>query len=279
IDARNRVERRILLDWVHATAGDLGGEGAPRWVSLAIADGDEALDLDPLRAGLAGGPAREVVPLRVAWRIPGFDRDRALKFRHLIFGDPRQPGPLRARFILWRDRRRAQILVGEAATQGALQARFLSQTGGGDGCESGGAEFAGFVARQAGLALDVAERGIRGTRYKVPRFVADSLRTSPKFRAALADLAQQLGRPVADLYREARPLMKEVIATPGALFLDLRARLDRMRFGGYAPEMEVAAAELVKLRSVLREHPTCILFTHKTYIDGATPSRLAYEND
>src|SRR3546814_15588964 len=43
--------------------------------------------------------------------------------------------------------------------------------------------------------------------------------------------------------------------------------------------MEVDAAELTKLRSVLREHPTCILFTHKTYIDGATPSSLAYEND
>src|SRR3546814_17176352 len=100
-----------------------------------------------------------------------------------------------------------------------------------------------------------------------------------KFRAALADLAQQRGRPVADLYREARPLMKEVIATPGALFLDLRARLDRMMFGGYAPEMEVDAAELTKLRSVLREHPTCILFTHKTYIDGAPPSRPAYAND
>ena len=120
---------------------------------------------------------------------------------------------------------------------------------------------------------------MRGTRYKVPRFVADSLRTNPKFRAALADLASELGRPVADLYREARPLMKEVIARPSALFLDLRARLDRMMFGGYAPEMEVDAAELAKLRSVLREHPTAILFTHKTYIDGATPSRLAYEND
>ena len=279
IDARNRIERQILLDWIHATSVDPGGEGAPMWVSLAIADDDHALDLDALKARLAGDPARRVVPLRVAWRIPGFERDRALKFRHLIFGDPRRPGPLRARFILWRDRRRAQILVGEAATQTELKARYLAQTGGGDGCEEGSSEFAGFVARQAGLALDVAERGIRGSRYKVPRFVADSLRTNPKFRAALADLAGQLGRPVADLYREARPLMKEVIATPSALFLDLRARLDRMMFGGYAPEMEVDAAELAKLRSVLREHPTAILFTHKTYIDGATPSRLAYEND
>ena len=275
IDARNRVERRVLLDWIHATAGDLGGEGAPAWVSLAIADGDHALDVDALAARLAGEGDREIVPLRVAWRIPGFDRDRALKLRHLLFGDPRRPGPLRARLILWRDRRRAQILIGEAATERALKARFLAQTGG----AADDAEYAGFVARQAGLTLDVAERGIRGSRYKVPRFVADALRTSPPFRAALSDLSQQLGRPVADLYREARPLMKEVIARPSALFLDLRARLDRMMFGGYAPEMEVDAAELARLRGILREHPTAILFTHKTYIDGATPSRLAYESD
>src|SRR3546814_13601893 len=76
-------------------------------------------------------------------------------------------------------------------------------------------------------SLDVAERGIRGTSYKVPRFVADGLRTSPKFRAALAELSEKTGRPIADLFREARPLMKEVIARPSALFLDLRARLDR----------------------------------------------------
>ncbi len=275
IDARNGVERRILLDWIHSTSGD----SEPQWASLDIEDGDHALPVDVLRARLGGAASRQVVPLRVAWRIPGFDRDRALKFRHLIFGDPRHPGSLRARLILLRDRRRAQILVGEAATLDTLRDRFCAQTGGGDGEGADSPEFAGFVARQAALALDVAERGIRGTRYKVPRFVADGLRTSPKFRAALADLAEKTGRPVGDLYREARPLMKEVIARPSALFLDLRARLDRMMFGGYAPEMEVDAAELLKLRSILREHPTAILFTHKTYIDGATPSRLTYEND
>ena len=275
IDARNGVERGILLDWIHSTSGD----SEPQWASLDIEDGDHALPVDVLRARLGGAASRQVVPLRVAWRIPGFDRDRALKLRHLIFGDPRHPGSLRARLILLRDRRRAQILVGEAATLDTLRDRFCAQTGGGDGEGADSPEFAGFVARQAALALDVAERGIRGTRYKVPRFVADGLRTSPKFRAALADLAEKTGRPVGDLYREARPLMKEVIARPSALFLDLRARLDRMMFGGYAPEMEVDAAELLKLRSILREHPTAILFTHKTYIDGATPSRLTYEND
>ena len=78
IDARNRIERQILLDWIHATSVDPGGEGAPMWVSLAIADDDHALDLDALKARLAGDPARTVVPLRVAWRITGFERDRAL---------------------------------------------------------------------------------------------------------------------------------------------------------------------------------------------------------
>ncbi len=279
IDARNGVERRILLDWIHATSNDSGGDDEPGWASLDIEDGDHALPVEALQARLGAAPSRHIVPLRVAWRIPGFEKGRALKFRHLIFGDPRHPGPLRARAILLRDRRRAQILVGEAATLDTLRTRFCAQTGGGDGEGADSPEFARFVARQAALALDVAERGVRGTRYKVPRFVADGLRTSPKFRAALAELAAATGRPVADLYREARPLMKEVIARPSALFLDLRARLDRMMFGGYAPEMEIDAAELAKLRGILREHPTAILFTHKTYIDGATPSRLAYEND
>lgn len=170
----------------------------------------------------AGRRRGRSVPLRVAWRIPGFDRDRALKFRHLIFGDPRHPGSLRARRLL-RDRRRAQILVGEAATTRRVARPLLRADRRGRQRGRRQPEFAGFVARQAALALDVAERGIRGTRYKVPRFVADSLRTSPRFRAALAELSEQLGRPVADLYRDARPLMKEVIARPSALFLDLRA--------------------------------------------------------
>ncbi len=128
IDARNGVERRILLDWIHSTFNDLGGDAQPQWASLDIEDGDHALPVDMLQARLGGQASRQVVPLRVAWRIPGFDRDRALKFRHLIFGDPRHPGPLRSRLILLRDRRRAQILVGEAASLDTLRTRYCAQT-------------------------------------------------------------------------------------------------------------------------------------------------------
>jgi len=280
LDARHGVDRKILTDWVHATWGTAArgadDEGQVRWVSLPIADDGDALPLAPLSAALGGNPERLVVPLRVAWRIPNFEMQRSLGLRQLLFGDPRNPGPLRARSILWRDRRRAQILMGEAATVTDLQDRFARLAPDASSAADADGAFAGFVARQAGLALDVAERGVRGSRYKVPRFVAASLRTSPRFRTALG--AQ--GGDLAALRKEAAGYMQELIARPSTLFLDLRARFDRFMFGsGYGDTMLVDLAEVERLRATLRQHPTCILFTHKTYIDGATPSRMAYEQD
>ena len=57
-------------------------------------------------------------------------------------------------------------------------------------------EFAAFVTRQAGLALEVAEWGLIGRRYKAPRFVAESLTSSPRFKAALRRLSEESGRPL-----------------------------------------------------------------------------------
>lgn len=284
LDARHGVDRAILTDWVHATWGEAAAgrpdEGEVRWISLPIADGDDQLPVAPLVAALDDDGDRLVVPLRVAWRIPDFESNRSLGLRQLLFGDPRNPGALRARLILLRDRRRAQILMGEAATIADLQRRFAKLAADDTPREAAGAAFAAFVARQASLALDIAERGVRGSRYKVPRFVAAGLSTSPRFRAALSAVAESSGTALPALRKEAATYMRELIARPSALFLDLRARFDRFMFGsGYGDTMLVDQAEIERLRATLRQHPTCILFTHKTYIDGATPSRLAYEND
>ena len=148
LDARHGADRKILTDWVHATWGDAArGGDAVRWVSLPIADGDDALPLEALASALEGDTGRLVVPLRVAWRIPDFETKRSLGLRQFFFGDPRNPGPLRARLILWRDRRRAQILMGEAATVADLAARFdLIAPDARVENDADGA-FAGFVAR------------------------------------------------------------------------------------------------------------------------------------
>lgn len=275
IDARNGVERRYLLDWIHGTWGPVAVD---EWVALPLSDDRRPLRLDPLSIRLTAAPETLVIPVRVAWRIPDFDHTRALRLRDLLFGDPRMPGPLRASLILIRDRRRGQCVTGAPATIAMLQRRFATDVGDTDPDDA--TAFAAFVARQAALTLEMQERGVRGTRYKVPRFVADSLSASPKFREALASLAAASGKQARDLIPEARGYMKELISTPSALFLDLRARLERfMMTQGYDKGFAYDQAELEALREMIRTRPTVLLFTHKTYLDGITPNALFYDND
>ena len=275
IDARNRIERRHLLDWLHGTWGAISDS---QWIALDLSDETAPLKLEKLAAGLDGSEDCLVIPVRVAWRIPRFDRDRTLRLRDLVFGDPRMPGSLRAWSILLRDRRRAQCLLGEPASVAALRARFAEDIGMVDADPATG--FAAFVTRQAALTLEAQERGVRGTRYKVPRFVADSLAASPRFRSALAALASDMGRKPGELLPEARRYMKELISTPSAMFLDLRARLERfMMTRGYDKGFLYDPAELEELRGLIRTRPTVLLFTHKTYLDGVTPNALFYDHD
>lgn len=279
IDARNRVERRYLLDWLHASLAEDGADQPVNWISLPISDERALLRLKGLAQKLDADPDVLVIPVRIAWRIPDFEKGRAMKKRHALFGDPRTPGSFRARTILLRNKRRAQCLTGSPATIGELRERFDRQNALAVEGEDAN-EFAGFVVRQASLVLDIEERGLRGRRYKVPRFVADSLRTNAKFRAAMTTLASDLGKPEPALYEEAGKYMKELVARPSALFIDMKARLDRFMLSqGYEDEVVFDKNELTRLRQTMRDHPTLLLFTHKTYIDGVTPTDLAYQND
>ncbi len=67
-------------------------------------------------------------------------------------------------------------------------------------------DFADFVARQAVVVLDLAERRLQGGRYKVPRQVAASLMASRGYNEALDALAAQTGTTKAQLMKEAARL-------------------------------------------------------------------------
>ena len=278
IDARNGVERRHLLDWLHTSMAEGGPGGKLNWVSLPISDERAKLRLDRLAEKLKDNPDTLVVPVRIAWRIPNFEKSRAVKMRHVIFGDPRNPGSFRARSILLRDKRRAHCLTGQPATIGELEQSFAELSK--DYAQTDNMEFAAFVVRQAGLVLDIAERGLRGRRYKVPRHVADGLRSDARFRAAMTQLSGDMGQSETALYEQAAKYMKELIARPSPLFIDMKAKLDRFMLSqGYEDEVGFDSQELTRLRKTMREHPTLLLFTHKTYIDGVTATDLAYQND
>jgi glycerol-3-phosphate O-acyltransferase len=130
------------------------------------------------------------------------------------------------------------------------------------------------------VSLEIAEWGLIGRRYKAPRFVAESLGSSPRFKAALAELAAKTGRPVEELETEAAGYMKELIAVPSSLFIDLRARFDswvmRLSYGG---NVVIRDEDLARVRDIVQFHPSMLLFTHKTYIDSIALTATLFEND
>ena len=251
IDARNGVERRYLLDWLHTSMAEGGPGGKLNWVSLPISDERARIRLDRLAEKLKGSSDTLVVPVRIAWRIPDFEKSRAVRMRHVIFGDPRNPGSFRAWSILLRDKRRAHCLTGQPATIGELEQSFAELSK--DYTQTDNTEFAAFVVRQAGLVLDIA---------------------------AMTRLSSDTGQSETALYEQAAKYMKELIARPSPLFIDMKAKLDRFMLSqGYEDEVVFDRKELTRLRKTMREHPTLLLFTHKTYIDGVTATDLAYQND
>jgi glycerol-3-phosphate O-acyltransferase len=274
LDARSGLERRLLEMCLAEAMQDA------RRLRVNLAEGKRQHGIDALQSALDGPPETLLVPVRIAWSVPGMDSgaNQPLALRHLVFGDPRRPGPVRSRWILRRDPSRARCMSGSAATLSELRRRFNDQEG--LSAEEAPSEFAAFVARQAGLALEIAEWGMIGRRYKAPRFVAESLRRSPAFRAAVRRMAGEMGRPAEDLYREAARYMKELIAVPNALFIDLRARFDNFILSlGYGKGVVCRDADLERLRGIVQSRPAMLLFTHKTYIDSVALTAKLFEKD
>ncbi len=275
LDARNSLEERLLRDWVqqHAAADDAGTRQV---VSLPLRE--KALpDTRTLKTGLADADETRVAPLRVAWLPSAEFLDSGPRIRDLLLGDPRRPNAKQGRRILDDHPERVRCIAAEPASIGALKQRYQHHFDQ-DGNDT--ADFADFVARQAGLALEIAERRLQGGRYKVPRFVAQSISADPGYRTALRELAQQQHTPVAEVWEEARGYMKEMISIPRRFYLDLNARFNGFVLGqGYEDKFVYEDADVERMRDWVRNYPSMLLWTHKTYLDGMVVPKLLYDSD
>lgn len=268
--------RKCLAELARLTPADK----PPDRIFLHISKDDRALKLGEFVRKLDAPAETLLVPIRVAWLMPDSDQaiHKPLALRHLVFGDPRHPGNLRGRWIRFRDPERVQCISGEPATIADLKDRYIQQQRARP--RETMQDFAAFVARQAGLSLEIAEWEMIGRRYKAPRFVAESLTSSPRFRAALAELSRERGRPIAELQTEAAAYMKELIAVPSSLFIDLRARFDnwvmRLSYGGNVVFRE---DDLARVGEIVQTYPSMLLWTHKTYVDSIALTATLFEND
>ncbi|TXS94067.1 glycerol-3-phosphate 1-O-acyltransferase [Parahaliea maris] len=276
LDARNRVELDLLRQWISHQAGSAACKSVQ--VAVKLADDRKGIDASALQPELEGDDETIIAPLRVAWTLDTEVIESGPRLRDLLLGDPRQPGSRRARKILAEQPERMHLIAGQPDTLANLRARYQHKYH--RESRDNRASFAIFVARQAAIVLDIAERRLQGSRYKVPRYVAESLRANRSYNEAVEELAQQSGKSKSELMREAASYMKEMISTPSTFWLDVYARFNSFCLGlGYEDRIVYDQQAVEEMRNIVRDHPTMLLWTHKTYLDGMVVPKVLYEND
>ena len=209
---------------------------------------------------------RSIVPVRVFW-MPPADATALNRVTALLPGrNPYQPSERQQRHILRSDRSRAQVVAGESAKVSELRQQWRDFTVG-----DNPREFAHFVTRRALLAMERAEYRILGPQYKSPRLVRPEIMASARFRAGLEKI------PGADL-EKAGKMLDELATGWSRVSVDLVGVLGRLFSRGFDREIDYDEYQVAALRTALEAHPAVLLFSHRSYIDGAVMPVAMQEN-
>ncbi len=243
--AETPAEESLLRAWMK----DLDGDGA---VHARAGRGDLAK-----RLADDGQDDPEIVPVRVAWLPREHGGDRRARLREVLaLRDPRRPSPSAQDRIARREPERFRVIVGAPARVSELRRRFGAQSG---------EHFATFVERQGVLALERAERGIVGGRYKVPRLVHQDITASSRFEANSAQLAEQLHRDPREVAGEAAAALGEMVASQSRLAIDAWDHFGRWVSRAYT--VDVDASRVEQLRDLNRSRALVFLPSHRSYLD------------
>ncbi|OBF82877.1 glycerol-3-phosphate acyltransferase [Mycobacterium sp. 852002-51163_SCH5372311] len=203
------------------------------------------------------GGDRSVVPVQVTW-LPPADRSKLDKVAGLLPGrDPYHPNQRQQQRILRNDPRRALVLTGESAKVSELRQQWRDTTVGDDP-----RDFAQFVTRRAILALARAEYRVLGPQYKSPRLVKPEMLASARFRAGLKKI------PGATV-EEAGKMLDELATGWSQASVDVISVLGRLLSRGFDPDFDYDEYQVAAMRTALEAHPAVLLFSHRSYIDGA----------
>jgi glycerol-3-phosphate O-acyltransferase len=209
---------------------------------------------------------RSVVPVRVFW-IPGGLPTRSKVVALLSGRDTYRPPKLLQRNILRKDASRARVVAGEPATVAELRKNWTDTT-----VAENPRDFARFVMRRAELAIDRVELRLLGPEYKSPRLIKPELLASARFRQGLEKIPGATVDKAGDMLDE--------LATGWSRFsVDLIPTLGRAIFSrGFDPKIDYDRAEIETMRGALENHPAVLLFSHRSYLDGAIVPVAMQEN-
>lgn len=276
LDAGHDVEQGLLENWVDELVqqSDYSGS-APRYV-VSISRNPEQIPSAGLSSIVDLPIETWVIPVRVVWLPIENVTHRLLPFLESSIRMGALPSNAQAKRIVEKSFSRVSIVAGEGASLGDLSSRYEAA----NDLQQEDLGLAVYIAGQAGLALDIAGRKIIGGRYKVPRRVADNLKASKLFKDALDSISKETKRPVADLLDESDSIMQELVATPQPFWLDVSAHITKKITSlAYESEIVVDKQDIAKLKGMVSNNPSALLWTHKTHVDGMAIQKVMYEND
>ncbi len=270
-DPASRLELDLVKRWV--------SEHAPDGVTVDIITMPPSRRRKPyqrvdprLEARLQRDDNPLVLPVRVVWMAKVRDGRRSLSWRDFLsLRDPRDPDVFSQHAIVRMHPDRVRILAGGAATVGELRAAHDESVV--------VSSFAEFVVQRGRVALERAERDVRGARYKIPKLVREEILQRGDFRDGLAQLAPQVGRPLEQMYRKSSRYLKEIAASHSPFVIDLVASGIRLIYKQGYGSIRYDADQFKELYALGTRYPLVFLPSHKSNLDHLVLQYLLWEND
>ena len=258
VDAPSTTERRLVDRWL-ADARPTHGRG----LEILPAEGEQ------LASRLTRGDNPLLVPVRIAWGPGTAPEGRAMRLLDLVT----RGWALRDRARAVRNAERHRVVVGRPATVGELSRRHRRERSSTDT-----ADFVRFVAQQAMLALDRAERALLGNRSKVPREVAEQIVGSAHFGREIRRLARELDRTEGEVADRAGSDLHGLVASLDPTSVDLFSGVLRPMHER-AWEVHADTSGLEPLRELNSEFALVFLPSHRSYTDPFVLAEVLAAND
>ena len=209
---------------------------------------------------------RSILPVRVFW-MPRAGASALSRVVALLPGrNPYRPNERQQRQIVRTESSLSKVVVGEPARVAEMRRQWSEDTVG-----ENPRDFAHYVTRRATLALERAEYRILGPQYKSPRLVKPEILASSRFREGLETI------PGASL-EEVGKMLDELSTGWSRVSVDMVGVLTRMLSRGFDPDIDYDEYQVAALRTALESHPAVLLFSHRSYIDGAVMPVAMQEN-
>jgi glycerol-3-phosphate O-acyltransferase len=266
LDAATDYEARMLRKWLAGHVED------PETVRIKSSRRRKSRLTEDLAHHLEGPDPLYLIPTRVVWMAPEKDGRRSVGWSDAFKpGDPRDPRGIRARLIRTFRPGRVKLVAAPGASRSDLRSAY-EESGEVDG-------MAAFVTRRAWRALDRAERQIRGNRYKIPRFVPETILSRGEFVRAVDEYAADSGIDSEKARTTAARYLREIAATHSPYVIDLIANAIHTLYRQGYGAIRYSDDEVRRIASLGQEHPVVFLPSHRSNLDRLSLQFMLWEND